>query len=304
MTGEIDMGLNAIFGLPTPNNDGDAASKGYVDENDALLLPLVGGTLTGQLTVNTNIAQGGAFSYTPWSSTMGIGLDNQGTVGHMGSFRTYLTSNWVRTDTGLINLGQGAGASSVVTYPTGRVTLQASASYASGGSEPPEVFTADAAFIQSHQFHRFESGSQTNPGVTFTSNLGSGMYLRSGTQVAFSVSGGDRVWITDDGTYIRVAQPTATAANVIMNGSNRLDKFSSARQFKSNIQDASSLADLVLVPVTFHSDNDNKDFIGFIADDLPDDRLITYDENGEVEAYDMNAIVAVLAAKVNRLEQA
>ncbi len=31
LTGELDMSGNAIFGLPTPNNDGDAASKGYVD---------------------------------------------------------------------------------------------------------------------------------------------------------------------------------------------------------------------------------------------------------------------------------
>jgi hypothetical protein len=44
--------------------------------------------------------------------------------------------------------------------------------------------------------------------------------------------------------------------------------------------------------------------MGFIADDLGDeDRLLGQYEDGEVENFDASALMAVMAAKINRLER-
>ena len=55
MAGIINMGNFRIEGVAAPNSADDAANKGYVDGQDALYLLLTGGTLTGDLTVNTVI---------------------------------------------------------------------------------------------------------------------------------------------------------------------------------------------------------------------------------------------------------
>lgn len=57
MSGSIDMGGKRILNVGTPSINNDAATKGYVDNAVAnvssdFLLPLTGGTLTGQLTID------------------------------------------------------------------------------------------------------------------------------------------------------------------------------------------------------------------------------------------------------------
>ena len=66
-----------------------------------------------------------------------------------------------------------------------------------------------------------------------------------------------------------------------------------------------SIIDIELRPVTYHHDGDGTDYIGFIADDLADadPRLGTYDDDGLIMNYDLRGVVAILAAKVNRLEK-
>ena len=94
---------------------------------------------------------------------------------------------------------------------------------------------------------------------------------------------------------------TGSDADVVVESDGTLKRSTSARKYKSDIRSAPELADLSLDPVRFHHDGDDQDYIGFIADDIPDpDAIVTVD--GEVENYDLRAVVAILAAKVNRLE--
>ena len=93
------------------------------------------------------------------------------------------------------------------------------------------------------------------------------------------------------------------ANTVVAAGDGLFQRSTSARKYKSDIQPAPQLADLTLVPVTFHHDGDDKDYIGFIADDMPiEEAIVRHDD--EVENYDLRAVVAILAAKVNRMENA
>jgi len=82
----------------------------------------------------------------------------------------------------------------------------------------------------------------------------------------------------------------------------RLYVSTSASRFKDNVRPDDSIADLALQPVRYRHQGDGLDYIGFIADDMPDTDMIEYDADGEVHDYDLRAVVAVLAAKVNRLE--
>ena len=54
MTGELAMGTNKITGLATPTNAADAASKSYVDSQDATLVAKAGSTMSGVLNMGSN----------------------------------------------------------------------------------------------------------------------------------------------------------------------------------------------------------------------------------------------------------
>ena len=54
VTSIIDMTNDKITNLATPTNTGDAATKGYVDTQDALKLSLTGGTMSGAIAMGTN----------------------------------------------------------------------------------------------------------------------------------------------------------------------------------------------------------------------------------------------------------
>ena len=58
MTGAIAMGANAITGMADPTSAQDAATKNYVDTNDALKLNLAGGTMSGSIAMGTNSITG------------------------------------------------------------------------------------------------------------------------------------------------------------------------------------------------------------------------------------------------------
>ena len=327
-----------------PAVDLGAATKRYVDANHIIqttepvspqigdiwvnedtpivgtFLLLTGGTLSGALEVQANlhisggndlladgnIFQGVGFPVTPWSGATGVMLGALGSVGTQGSFGVDLAGNWSRTTTGRASLNANgqSGATNIQLLPDGRIIFGADAVYGAVNA-PTTRFEIQEGLIRSHVNHRFQDGDISTPSITFQSNTGSGWRLRSGDQVAASVGGGDRMWIANDGVYIRVFQSSGGPADVEFNGSGRLDQVSSARRFKKDIEPlAAGLVDIVLEPVTFTWKDTDKKYIGFIADDLADqdERMAKFSDKGLIGNYDIRAIVAILAAKVNRLE--
>lgn len=78
----------------------------------------------------------------------------------------------------------------------------------------------------------------------------------------------------------------------------------SSRRYKTDIQPAPELADLDLEPVSFHREDDDRNLVGFIAEDLADqdERLALYNDDGEVDNFADRGLMAIMAAKINRLE--
>ena len=102
------------------------------------------------------------------------------------------------------------------------------------------------------------------------------------------------------GTY---SNTTGSAANVYVNSLGRLYRSTSSSRYKEQIQPV-NLANIRLRPVQYVHRGDSKFYYGLIAEDLAvqDERLVVI-EDGEIESYDDRAIAAVLAAKVNSLEE-
>lgn len=126
------------------------------------------------------------------------------------------------------------------------------------------------------------------------------------TTVYLNTNGTDRLIVSASGLFILTASQTGNAANLWRNPADgRVYESTSSSRFKSYIADAPELAELELRPVTFHRDDDDADFIGFIAEDLADqdERIVQRDADGEVHDFDVQSVVAILAAKVNDLAE-
>lgn len=96
---------------------------------------------------------------------------------------------------------------------------------------------------------------------------------------------------------------TGSAANVYINSLGRLYRSTSGSKYKQNVKPV-ELADIVLRPVRYQHTGDRQVHYGFVAEELAEqDKRLAVIENGEVESYDDRALAAVLAAKINRLEE-
>ena len=97
---------------------------------------------------------------------------------------------------------------------------------------------------------------------------------------------------------------TTSGANTVVQSDGRLRLSTSAKRFKKDIKTADWLADVSLRPVTFVSKASGTTRIGLIAEEvaevLPDAGV--YNDDGEIMNYEQQAVVALLLAKVNRLE--
>jgi len=81
--GTIDMQNRAFIRLPDPIGDFDAATKSYVDMTSYLFLPLIGGTVVGDLTISSGTA-----------TVRKLGCDDLGTnTGNLQLFMLLLGSN-------------------------------------------------------------------------------------------------------------------------------------------------------------------------------------------------------------------
>lgn len=124
------------------------------------------------------------------------------------------------------------------------------------------------------------------------------------------ISKGDPLATLDVGGPI-YAQPntTGTAANAtwisVSGAIYDIKRVTSARRYKQNITyPTTELSDIELRPAHFWRDDDQRWFFGLIADDLADQNPLfaVYGPDGEVENYDDRMVTAVLAAKINNLE--
>lgn len=97
---------------------------------------------------------------------------------------------------------------------------------------------------------------------------------------------------------------TGNAANVHVLSDGRMARSTSARRYKKGIRTlARRWGKVNLNPVTFTSRGEGTQHLGFIADELADidERLVERNPDGEVENYDIRAVVAILAQQVNDL---
>jgi hypothetical protein len=157
-------------------------------------------------------------------------------------------------------------------------------------------------FTDAPQF-RVAQGSEAAPGFAWLSDADTGMWVAGANDLRLVAEG---VWrLRVDHALFQVpavwTDTNAGAPNMVVTSDGRIRQSTSARRFKTNIQPAENFEDVVLVPVTF--DAGGESFVGFIADDIaeqvPDAGV--YDDTGQIMNYDLRAVVAVLAAKVNEL---
>lgn len=124
----------------------------------------------------------------------------------------------------------------------------------------------------------------------------------------FSVGGTPVMTLDASAGEVKVPTPntTGSAANVNVSASNLvpLVRSTSALRYKKRVtSNVDYLADITLTPTKHWRPDDKVWRYGLIADWLADqDPLLGEYENGEIENYDTRAVLAVLAAKVNRLE--
>lgn len=130
----------------------------------------------------------------------------------------------------------------------------------------------------------------------------------STNQFSIDINGTQEMLLGSSGFYVPNVYnyaPGGGTANVIVDSAGRLYRVTSARKYKKAIKDASWLADIKLRPVSYLTKETETPYLGFIADELGEqDRRLGVWEDDEIEDLDLRAVVAVLAAKVNRLEAA
>lgn len=253
------------------NADGPGAFKALIDDIDVLFVKRAGGSLTGRV-------------FNP------AGSITQPSVSFVGD-----------GETGFYRFAPGR----VAFVTGGKVGFVMDANQIVG--EPTQRAAAVVKFGL--------DGTVAEPTYSFVGKTVGG--INSGIKTGMTLSGTDAspgVTLVADGvsviTFFKAqiyspvlyASTLADPANLGIKMNGQMYRSTSARRYKTNIVDGAPLADLALAPVTFTHKESGTDWLGFIADDMPDDRMIERNADGEVENYDLRAVVAVLAAKVNRLE--
>jgi len=83
VSGTINMQGHQILNLPNPNDDFEAATKSYVDTTSCFYLPIIGGTIDGDLIISADTA-----------TVRKLGCNNLGVnTGNLQSFMLLLGSN-------------------------------------------------------------------------------------------------------------------------------------------------------------------------------------------------------------------
>ncbi len=308
-TADIQWGGNQLTNLGDAQADGDAANRGQVLAADAahvaaadphaVYLLLLGGQMAGAIDMgNFKITSLGAPTLNGDATTKQYVDDEIGNL--PGGFS-----------------GDHADLTNVLSDQHHVKYLDSDAVAAIGASnlyynktESDSLFFSSGETIDPLKIEAGSLGTSINPIYTFGGATGLGVYGAQTAILGFA-AGGVEVGIIGQAVFRVPAvntQTTGTQQNVFVDSSGQMFKSTfntSARKYKSDITPAPELADINLVPVSFHHDLNENDQFGFIADDLAaQDARFGIDVEGKLDTYDMRAVVAVLAAKVNRLESA
>jgi len=149
------------------------------------------------------------------------------------------------------------------------------------------------------------NGSVSAPTYSFYGDTNTGMYRPADHQIALTVNGTQEMLLGSTGFNVQnVYDATAGSANVSVASNGRLTRITSALKYKDDVVEAWDMADIKLVPVSFREKSTGTLRIGLIADWLAeqDSRLGIYGDDGDVEDYETRGAIAVLAAKIKRLE--
>jgi len=153
-------------------------------------------------------------------------------------------------------------------------------------------------------------GSAAAPPYSFSGRTDWGLAADGTAGLLFAVAGATQVSVgTAAGNGVRSIAvrdtTTGSAASVFINATSGLfARSTSALKYKEQVEDV-DLADIDLRPTRHWRPDDEKFRYGLVADWLADqDPLLgEYGEDGQVESYDVRAVLAVLASKINRLEK-
>ena len=148
---------------------------------------------------------------------------------------------------------------------------------------------------------RVDDGTTSAPAFSFNSELDTGMYLSAGSDLAWTVGGNTEMVLSDvafrvPNVYIST---TGGAINVHVGTDGRMYRNNSSRKYKNRINyNVDYLADIELKPSKHWRIDDKQWRYSLIAEDLEaEDKLLV---DGDSPNY--NAVIAVMAAKINRLE--
>lgn len=156
---------------------------------------------------------------------------------------------------------------------------------------------------------RGPDGTASLPAWAFESDPDTGAHRISANVYGISTGGVNRIVVssTNFSAGPVASETTGSAANVqIDSTSAQMKRSTSALKYKSRIQAADWLADIDLQPTKHWRKDEEMWRYGLIADWLAaqDPLLGEYNAEGEIENYDLRAVMAVVIAKVNRLEKA
>lgn len=258
-----------------------------------------GDTMTGRLLVpsGTAVAPSPAFSTDFDTGPYRVGANEYGiSVG------------------GTVRLRVRTTGSGQVLVPDGTVTNPGQAFMGDGDTgvllSSANILGIAAAGTLSVQFVnngvRAISGSAGTPSIAGASHTTTGFYWTTNT-LGIAGGGAEAARFLSNNVFLTGAKDntTGSTANTLIQASDgRIFRSTSARKYKSRINyNTDYLADVELKPAKFYRKDDKAWYIGFIADDLADEnKLLGVYEDDEIENYDLRSVVAVLAAKIKRLE--
>lgn len=166
----------------------------------------------------------------------------------------------------------------------------------------------------------YAAGTVSAPAYSFVDDADTGLYRATANEVGLTAGGAEMFTglnTTNDEVRILPAYATTGSGDdtVGVTSTGLLRRQTSAARYKQQIKDADHLADIILRPVSYWTkplpnsreiDEQSIQLYGLVADEIADQDPIAArfnPESGEVENYYDRAVLAILVAKINRLEE-